>query len=195
MTARPEPSRTNRELDFGTNPAGRALREMTRQNPGIRPFLTPQGVRGGAVAADLIKDFLLEHPQLIEELDAAHDFDDADQVSMLVLPHIFRDTSVVISRNPTGLSAFAPVLGCTNHAIEMLSRKEGIRERGEYTVVTSDNKLMHTVADMISRRPDDVLTFKPSQMQPEDYIALGASGALYDEVFRVNLKEFSKSRK
>lgn len=175
--------------------ATQALAEMIRRNPGIRPFITNDGVTGGRKTITEIERLVQENPHLITELESAHNPQDPDQVTMLVMPVNPRTgRPVVISRSAIGLTGFTPILGCTHQALDRFAAEEHLRTKGDYAIVTSDNRLMPRVGKIAQSGTDQILKYQ-SGMKPADYIALGAQGALYDEVYRVNLRKYARPRK
>ncbi|MBP9690894.1 hypothetical protein KBD81_02310 [Candidatus Woesebacteria bacterium] len=85
----------------------------------------------------------------------------ADEIPLIFTP---------FTRNHLGI--LIPVLGCTSLALDHISDR----------TLYSDNALLRQLCEMSQ---EEVFTYEPETMGPEDYIALAAQGLFWNEPFRM----------
>lgn len=154
------------------------LIEILRNQPELLQYVTQDQAALSKAVFSRIPQILAASPHLLSELIAAH-----TQIKRKITMLIIRDFPLVFARIGESTIAFAPVMGCTIHAVDDVFRGTS-QARGQYDIVGSDNGLLETVFDS---PPGAVLVYDRRSMDPVDYIALGL-GVFHNEVFRARVK-------
>lgn len=172
-----------REDEVRAEDAETRLRRQIAQQPDLQQYVTDRGIRNASGVFKQMRKFLTQNPYLLEQLSDSHAVY-PDHVTMLIVPHM----PLVLAHTQRGVSAMAPVLGCTFHAFGDLDFENTLP--GSYEVVSSarsEDALITDIWNMASANPNKILSYRGSGLDPRDYIAMGASGLLSNEVFRMGL--------
>ena len=92
---------------------------------------------------------------------------------------------LVLADTGTSITALAPVLSCTDSAIDKAFA--GMPRTGRsytYDVLISDGGLDDALWEHVDQHPNGAFSFDPKSMAPEDYIALAVK-AFRNETFRL----------
>ena len=184
------PSRHTASRDSGLEGEGNAIQGMVRRfnqiradNPHLRRYMTGDPVDAGGILGRVGRT-LAQNPQVIIDLNDVHnDSSNPDQITMAILP----DYHLVVAKDGNQTYALVITLSCTLNAIGDLFRDKP-RTYGQYDIFVSSNGLIDSVWKMAEteakKNSRAVLNYKRGEMKPEDYVALAAQGAFFNELFR-----------
>lgn len=171
---------TDEVLNQSAQAAAGRLKAICEERTELLQYAPMDNIRRAQLAIKGLRVTLLKYPHLIDQLRKATKVQ-PDLVVMAVLP----EENLVLLQTGEGFEGFAPVLTCTHLAIDDLSAE--IKRNDSYGIVTSVNGLIPTVLSKIENDDRTALSYIRGQMNPADYVALGAQGLFYNETFRFRL--------
>lgn len=159
------------------------LAKILEARPELQQFVTQTTRTRAMQALQGLGKTLKKYPQLLQELEQMAEVH-PHEVVMAILP----GENLVFTHTAKGIEGFAPVLACTHLAMDDVSN--AMRTRGTpYEFVTSSNDLIPYVLDRLKREERPVISYLRDQMDPRDYIALGAQRVFANETFRFSIVE------
>jgi hypothetical protein len=161
------------ERSIEGNPELNALVDWTVAAQAIKIFpKLPGMIKDSPMLLNLLLNLLDDHP---------------GQIAMVILPDNpnIGIPLVVSARSGRGgqllIRAFLPIMLCTLNAIKDLMNMAN--ELGVIKVSSNPQDMLNLVENCNV----SVLKYNPKQMEPADYIAIGASGLFYNEVFNIEI--------
>lgn len=159
------------------------LAEILEARSELQQFVTRTTRMRAMEALQGLGKTLKKYPQLLKELEQmaeAH----PHEIVMAILP----GENLVFTHTAKGIEGFAPVLTCTHMAMDDVSGV--MRAQGTpYGFITSSNGLIPYVLDRLNQEDKPVISYLRDQMDPRDYIALGAQRVFANETFRFSIVE------
>lgn len=159
------------------------LRRQVAEQPALQQYVTDSMIRNAASVFKGARRLLAEHSFLLDQLEEAHE-DAPDRVTLLLIPN----KPLVVARTAQGIVAMAPVMGCTYQALnEVEDTSEPVDAYRIVSSTATERDLVAGIWERANANPDAILSYHGSGYDARDYIALGASGLLNNEVFRMNI--------